>query len=70
MLYKALWHKRNVWVNVWHDTFGNLILQAWTQAKDRQIVPLPSFLTLTDGRVLWRKPPNGALKINVYVANF
>ncbi|XP_062089241.1 uncharacterized protein LOC133795796 [Humulus lupulus] len=40
------------------------------KAQDREIAPLPYFLSPEDGRELWSKPPLGSLKINVDAASF
>ncbi|XP_062100181.1 uncharacterized protein LOC133806062 [Humulus lupulus] len=77
MLCWAVWRRRNdyVWRNRRGTNHGVLLtadssLLAWVQAQDREIAPLPNFLSPADGRLSWVKPPLGALKINVDAAIF
>ncbi|XP_062102834.1 uncharacterized protein LOC133812999 [Humulus lupulus] len=77
MLCWAVWRRRNdyVWRNRRGTNHGVFLtadssLLAWVQAQDREIAPLPNFLSPADGRLSWVKPPLGALKINVDAAIF
>ncbi|XP_062116553.1 uncharacterized protein LOC133830553 [Humulus lupulus] len=77
MLCWSVWRRRNDWV--WNNrkgsTYGVLLLadstlQAWVSAQDREVAPLPNYLSPADGAVVWRKPKRGDLKVNVDAANF
>ncbi|XP_062089159.1 uncharacterized protein LOC133795722 [Humulus lupulus] len=77
MLCWAVWRRRNdfVWRNSRSNTYGVLFLAessllAWGHAQDKEIAPLPNFLSPEDGRLAWVKPPFGVLKINVDAAFF
>ncbi|XP_062114673.1 uncharacterized protein LOC133825790 [Humulus lupulus] len=77
MLCWAVWQRRNerVWRNKRGLIYGILLmadttLQAWSQAQDRDVAPLPNLLTPADGRAIWCKPPLGSLKLNVDAAFF
>ncbi|XP_062079856.1 uncharacterized protein LOC133784577 [Humulus lupulus] len=70
MLCWAIWRRRNEWV--WRKKKGSVqeilyvadcTLQNWIQAQDKELTPMPSFLSGEDGVSSWKKPPVGKLKI-------
>lgn len=73
----AIWRRRNdrVWNFKEGSTHSVLLcaessLQAWLNAQDRELAPLPTYLSPLDGAEVWSKPNSWVLKLNVDAANF